>query len=325
MRHKLPFLLVSLLLITSCETSRYHIANDHAPVRKPRHDELTDAVPTAEKPSVQGNRPYTVRGKRYYPIQPIQGYSETGEASWYGSKFHGHLTANGEVYDMFKMTAAHKTLPLPSYIRVTNLNTSLSVVVRVNDRGPFHHKRVLDLSYAAAYKIGLTSTGVAPVKIELIDHDSWQGAAEPLSEQIAIAPQSAPKVAPQIVVIPKKPEPITQVDNQQSTQTAATQANTDQQQASVRVCSKLTPSAKPSHVIQLISTASLDKLQKLAATLPTVSTPSRTTQCFYEPFVSNNKTMYRLLLGPFESYAEAQAGQQQLQEHKIDTGFIRKM
>lgn len=318
-----------VLLLTSCETSRYHIANDHAPVRKPRQDELSDAVPTGEIPSVQGNRPYTVRGKRYYPIKPIEGYSEIGEASWYGSKFHGHLTANGEVYDMFKMTAAHKTLPLPSYIKVTNLNTSQSVVVRVNDRGPFHHKRVLDLSYAAAYKIGLTATGVASVKIELI-HPSTVLASAPHATDTTLNDN-----LPTAIITPKSPQPtqppIHEPKVEQITETSpATTENPAHLAAVQSTCAQLNESRTNIYVIQLLSTSSLTKLQTIAKQLPIQNIPADITtanaaSCFYQPFSQNSATAFRLLIGTFSTYKEAQKAQQQLSDHGADSGFIRKL
>jgi rare lipoprotein A len=112
------------------------------------------------------NRPYTVFGQTYVPVVNKQRSKERGLASWYGKKFHGQKTASGEVYDMFALTAAHKTLPIPSYARVTNVKNGKAVVVRINDRGPFHPGRVIDLSYAAAARIGLLETGSALVEVE---------------------------------------------------------------------------------------------------------------------------------------------------------------
>ena len=112
--------------------------------------------------------PYTVLGKSYYPINDARTYRETGTASWYGTKFHDQLTANGERYDLYGMTAAHKTLPLPSFARVTNLDNGQSVVVRVNDRGPFHEGRVIDLSYAAAVKLGIVARGTGRVEVRAL-------------------------------------------------------------------------------------------------------------------------------------------------------------
>ncbi|MGB0212504.1 septal ring lytic transglycosylase RlpA family protein [Algiphilus sp.] len=114
---------------------------------------------------------YEVRGKRYYVLETAAGYRERGRASWYGKKFHGRRTSSGEAYDMFAMTAAHKTLPLPSFARVTNLENGRSAVVRVNDRGPFHDHRIIDLSYAAAARLGVIQHGSAEVEVEALVPD----------------------------------------------------------------------------------------------------------------------------------------------------------
>ena len=129
---------------------------------------IPDAVPRAEPPHRFANRPYNVFGKDYVPISAAQPYREQGMASWYGKKFHGQKTSSGEVYDMYAMTAAHKTLPIPSYARVTNLANGRSVVVRINDRGPFHSDRIIDLSYAAAYRLGYVTAGSARVEVESV-------------------------------------------------------------------------------------------------------------------------------------------------------------
>ncbi len=129
-----------------------------------------DAVPRVEPRSKYGNMAtYIVRGKRYYTKQDSRGHVERGMASWYGKKFHGQKTSSGERYDMYLMTAAHKTLPLPTYARVTNMENGRSAVVRINDRGPFHGPRVIDLSYAAATKIGVVANGTALVEVRAID------------------------------------------------------------------------------------------------------------------------------------------------------------
>jgi rare lipoprotein A len=130
---------------------------------------VPEAIPVWEPLSPRGNKsPYIVRGKKYQVMNRIEGYTEKGIASWYGLKFHGELTSNGEIYNMYEMSAAHKSLPLPSFVRVTNLENNLSVVVRVNDRGPFHGGRIIDLSYAAAKKLAYDKKGTANVKLEVI-------------------------------------------------------------------------------------------------------------------------------------------------------------
>lgn len=132
-------------------------------------DKLPDAMPTDEQPNVRYARPYKALGKEYYPMKSYTPFKQTGIASWYGKRFHGNKTASGEIYDMNKMTAAHTTLPIPSYAKVTNVSNGKSIIVRVNDRGPFHKDRVLDLSYAAAYKLGFVNKGATAVEIEAID------------------------------------------------------------------------------------------------------------------------------------------------------------
>lgn len=131
-------------------------------------DSLPDAVPKAEPLHRYANRPYSALGKTYTPLQATGNYKERGIASWYGKKFHGQRTSIGDTYDMYGMTAAHPTLPVPSYARVTNLANGKSVIVRVNDRGPFLHDRIIDLSYAAAYKLGYVNNGSAEVEVESI-------------------------------------------------------------------------------------------------------------------------------------------------------------
>ncbi len=131
-------------------------------------DTIPDARPRLEPLSRSANRPYTVFGREYVPATSLRPYKERGIASWYGRKFHGEKTSIGEIYDMYAMTAAHPTLPLPSYARVTNVATGKSVVVRVNDRGPFLHDRVIDLSYAAAHRIGTAQKGSGEVEVEAI-------------------------------------------------------------------------------------------------------------------------------------------------------------
>jgi len=129
---------------------------------------IPDAVPRAEPLHRFANRPYQVFGKDYVPVASAAPFRQTGIGSWYGRRFHGAPTSSGEPYDMYAMTAAHPTLPIPSYVRVTNLANGRSVVVRVNDRGPFHSDRVIDLSYAAAWKLGYAEAGSARVEVERI-------------------------------------------------------------------------------------------------------------------------------------------------------------
>lgn len=145
---------------------------DRGPDRPVDLSSVPDAEPRHEVRTTAGNRsPYTVLGQTYYLMEDETDYKERGIASWYGKKFHGRRTSNGEVYDMYAMTAAHKKLPIPSYVRVTNLENDKQIVVRVNDRGPFHENRIIDLSYAAAQRLGFADQGVAEVEVEIIVPD----------------------------------------------------------------------------------------------------------------------------------------------------------
>jgi rare lipoprotein A len=174
-------------------SSKYY--KDDGPADNPsvNFDTLPDAVPRVEVLHRAANRPYSVFGREYVPGTSLRPYHERGVASWYGRKFHGEKTSVGEPYDMFAMTAAHPTLPLPSYARVTNVSTGKSIVVRVNDRGPFLHDRVIDLSYAAAMKLGIAQKGSGEVDIDAIipNETPIQAAARPLPP-VAEAPPATP-------------------------------------------------------------------------------------------------------------------------------------
>lgn len=156
-----------------------------------------DAEPRIEPYSTRANRPYVVFGKSYTPITDEQPFKQRGVGSWYGRKFHGQKTSSGEIYDMYKMTAAHPTLPIPSYVRVTNLENGNQVIVRVNDRGPFHSGRVIDLSYTAALKLGYLGKGSGMLEVErLLPEEIMRLAAARNTQQVAAsAPQDIRPVA----------------------------------------------------------------------------------------------------------------------------------
>ncbi|MEE9345035.1 MAG: septal ring lytic transglycosylase RlpA family protein [Methylococcales bacterium] len=178
-------LIGSIVLQSACSTDP---EKQDGPMDFPEHfnpSAMHDARPHSESPSRYGNPThYEVNGKRYYVQQSNENFQQVGIASWYGKKFHGRKTSSGEVYDMFAMTAAHKTLPIPSYVKVTNQRNGLTTVVRVNDRGPFHSSRIIDLSYAAALKLDIANTGTAPVKIEAIDTSAKQDQQKPPQQDV---------------------------------------------------------------------------------------------------------------------------------------------
>ncbi|MFT7491161.1 MAG: rare lipoprotein A [Pseudohongiellaceae bacterium] len=166
------FQIVGLLVVwlSACSTSlqvpQLGSSKDGQPTNSVDVTKIANAKPAAVVRTRAGNAPqYTVLGKTYRVLPSSEGYQRRGEASWYGTKFHGRRTANGEVYNMFAMTAAHTTLPIPSYVRVTHVANGRSVIVRINDRGPFHGNRIIDLSYVAAKKLGMIATGFAAVDV----------------------------------------------------------------------------------------------------------------------------------------------------------------
>lgn len=191
------FLCMLVAALTACSTGRgkggYY--KDDGPHANPptNLDKVPDAVPKIEPLASGPNKPYSIFGRRYVPDTSGNPYRAKGLASWYGRKFHGNSTSNGERYDMYAMTAAHPTLPIPSYVRVTRVANGKTVVLRVNDRGPFHSDRIIDLSYVAAYKLGILGPGSAEVIVERIMPDeirNWNRiAAKP-------PPASEPTVSP---------------------------------------------------------------------------------------------------------------------------------
>lgn len=155
--------------ISRSQSSRYRDNSDSVPQDAPDISKLIEPIPKVEPRALYGNKtPYTVLGQTYRVLPSANGYVERGIASFYGNKFHGYKTSSLEEYDMYQFSAAHKTLPLPSYARVTNLETGKSVIVRINDRGPFHDNRLIDLSFAAAVKIGVWPKGTGLVEVRAI-------------------------------------------------------------------------------------------------------------------------------------------------------------
>jgi len=157
---------------TPAQSGGSYLAGDGPGADTPANlERIPDAVPHNEPLHRYANRPYTVLGKNYKPLTVTGSYKERGVASWYGKKFHGQKTSIGEIYDMYGMTAAHTTLPIPSYARVTNLANHKSVIVRINDRGPFMHERIIDLSYTAAARLGIIGNGQGQVEVESLSAD----------------------------------------------------------------------------------------------------------------------------------------------------------
>jgi len=162
--HYLVALLLCVNIVGCAVPSRDNAPENFVP------DDTPDAIPANEPLSRYGNNPtYTVLGKTYHVLDSASGFTQQGIASWYGTKFHGKKTSSGEPYNMYAMTAAHKTLPLPTYVEVTHKKSGRKIILKVNDRGPFHDDRIIDLSYAAARKLGISETGTGEVSLRVID------------------------------------------------------------------------------------------------------------------------------------------------------------
>ncbi len=255
--------------------------HDAAPSVHPEQLNTDDAEPKFEPYAPANLKPYTVLGKNYTPLNSAKGYTETGTASWYGQKFHGHLTSNGEIYDMYAMTAAHKTLPLPSFVKVTNLDNNKTAIVRVNDRGPFHGGRIIDLSYAAARKLGVLATGTAPVKLESVYVDE---------------------------------EGLVSIGNQPARQPEMAQiTNTISPAPSVLATLPAAQKAADALYIQVIASQNGEKIQQLADGLAALyQVPTS---------VPNDNGVYRLRLGPIKDELDASVLLQELQNNGYENAY----
>ncbi|MCQ4236786.1 septal ring lytic transglycosylase RlpA family protein [Stutzerimonas stutzeri] len=250
--------------------------------------QIPDAVPMPHYGPYKAN-PYTVLGKTYFPISDGHRYSATGTASWYGTKFHGQPTANGEKYDLYGMSAAHKTLPLPTYVKVTNLDNGRTVTLRVNDRGPFYSDRIIDLSFAAAKKLGFAETGTARVKVEGIDPQQWWAAqGRPVPAMMAQPQMAASKPATSIS------QPIEQYTPPPQQHAAAT--------VPLEIDAKKNASPAASGLfLQVGAFANPDAAQLLKDKLSgVVSAP-----VFISSVVHNQQTLHRVRLGPIDTPDEA--------------------
>ena len=198
------YLTLSVMLtgLWSCGTVTEQ--QDSAPKVKPDVSKIPDAVPRDEPRSKYGNpASYEVFGRRYYTLASSENYVERGKASWYGTKFHGRRTSSGEPYDMYAMTAAHKTLPLPSYAEVTNLENGRKVVVKINDRGPFHDDRLIDLSYSAATKLGIIDKGTGHVEVRAINSKNVVASTAAKKDVVANVTPTANAVSTQTTTMGK--------------------------------------------------------------------------------------------------------------------------
>lgn len=256
-------------------------------------DSIPDAIPRVETPLPRANRPYVALGTRYTPFTSYTPYKAKGIASWYGRRYHGQKTSSGEVYDMYGMTGAHTILPLPSYAKVTNPENGKSVIVRINDRGPFHSDRIIDLSYAAAYKLRLVGKGSGLVEVEAIDASKYPNqyiykaeaatVATPPAKPLETAPvQGSTTAAPVELATPPA--------NAQSPQTLAADSS-----------STITEIASPGDYVQV----GAFKIETNAEGLKSKLAQNKLAENVSIHSWYNNGT-YRVLLGPYASRQDAE-------------------
>ncbi|MGY2187102.1 septal ring lytic transglycosylase RlpA family protein [Pseudomonas sp. SDO5591_S426] len=298
------------VLVASCSTSRSPAQKSSTAVRStpgldinrahkdgaPWWDvdvsRIPDATPTLHTGPYKA-APYSVLGKTYFPLQESKTYVQSGTASWYGTKFHGQNTANGEVYDLYGMSAAHKTLPLPSYVRVTNLDNNKTVILRVNDRGPFYSDRIIDLSYAAAKKLGYAETGTARVKVEGIDPQQWWAAKGRPAPLMLNEPQVAQNSAPVITASAGTVEQWTPPPQQHAAAVVPVQLADAKKNASAPASGQY---------LQVGAFANPDAAELLRSKLSgMVSAP-----VFISSIVRNQQTLHRVRMGPIGSPGEIQ-------------------
>ncbi len=205
-------ILVALIAaLGACSSNRGgYLAGDNAPRIRVNHETIANAIPRHEPRSKYGNpASYSVNGKTYHTLDSNQGFVERGIASWYGTKFHGRRTSSGEIYNVYAMTAAHKSLPLPTYVEVTNLDNGKTIIVKVNDRGPFHDDRIIDLSYVAALKLDIVKSGTGRVEVRAIDPDAPLAHRQPRDSE-ASDPVAIPMAEPAAIAQSALPAPTSQ-------------------------------------------------------------------------------------------------------------------
>lgn len=265
-------------------------------------DRVPDAVPKIEPLARGPNRPYTALGQSFTPDTSGRPYRVQGRASWYGRKFHGKPTSNGERYDMYGMTAAHPTLPIPSYVRVTRVSTGKTVVLRVNDRGPFIASRVIDLSYVAAYKLGVLAPGSAEVIVERI-------MPEEISGWRAQAPTAAP---PPIMASAPPPTPLTQTTAPAAPPPAPARDQTTismaTSNAEVSTVSTVSPGG---FYLQAGAFSDPTRAQSMAADLTGKVPPDLSASIKIEQSSGN---LYRVRIGPFASRDAASQASERLRD-----------
>jgi rare lipoprotein A len=301
------------LLLASCSSqkvsSRYSQRHDSAPGAPVDVSHVKDAVPRDEPRSRWGNPPsYVVNGRRYHTLTTSSGYRERGIASWYGTKFHGHRTSSGETYDMYRMSAAHKSLPLPTYARVTNLRNKRSVIVKVNDRGPFHDNRIIDLSYAAAAKLGILGEGTGLVEVEAIDPQRYAQHRQPQQQPLRNIHASQPKVSKLALNAVSRDTPAAVVTDAAVRLPAVAAPETDPGRTADPV------SVQPSLYLQVGAFRNRSNAERLRSRLGGSGLPG---ELHISEGFANEQRVYRVRFGPLASVESADELARQLAEHGI--------
>ncbi|RTR05297.1 septal ring lytic transglycosylase RlpA family protein [Halomonas nitroreducens] len=286
---------------------RYAMSSDAYPEEPPDVSQVPDAVPRVEAPSRAGNRAsYEVWGKTYHVLPDASGYERRGTASWYGKKFHGYATSNGEIYDMYKMSAAHRSLPLPTYARVTNLDNNRSVIVRVNDRGPFHSEREIDLSYAAAARLDILDRGTGRVRVEAIDARDWQA-----RRGDAAASRDQPATA---ATVPSAPEARSTEAGQGAASGAVNAASGAGGPAAPQDPADGGPAGHRPIYLQVAALGSADNARALKVRLQaSLDRPVR---------VASAAGMHRVQVGPLENSAQLDPLRGELRRAGFDKAFV---
>ncbi len=276
---------------------------------------IPNATPKLETPRTANSRPYAVMGQRYVPISGNDRYSQKGVASWYGKKFHGKKTASGETYDMYAMTAAHRTLPLPSYARVTRVDSGKSIIVRINDRGPFLKSRIIDLSYVAASKLGLIGPGSGQVVVEAITNDdirnnAWQSDDDAMPKAQPI-PDAKPDSAPVLTTRASEPAQPEQQDKapaeSKQEESGNTKADTTDALAALDLPADLptikasAPASAGSFFLQYGAFGAAENASKLASRLNSDIDGIETR----EAEVVQSASLHRVRIGPYTNRTQA--------------------
>ena len=279
-------------------------------------ESTVDPIPTIEPYSRTGNKPYKVFGKEYVPINDsTTPFKQRGMASWYGKKFHGKRTSSGEPYDMYKITAAHPTLPIPSYARVTNLGNGKQIIVRINDRGPFHSSRIMDLSYTAALKLGYLGKGSSEVELERLLPEDIARMAENSQNQVAVNPSSAQSPTTNGKNEKDGISLETMIAAQERIVTTALPPSEEKQQATSSDTNKQTASGKSGFYLQFAAFAIRANAEASLAQLQQVL-KSRQLRGEIDVDIAleivQQGNLYRLQSGPFAQREKAQIAAQEL-------------